>query len=77
MNLKKLDNLEEKIRKIKYWKNMSEAEIFQISGLWSWREAKIVNIGKDTVLGRKIKQAFAEYADELEAKLKELRDEDN
>lgn len=75
MNLEELDNLEEKIRKIKYWKNMSEAEIFQISWLWSWREAKIVNIGKDTVLGRKIKQAFAEYADELEAKLKELRDE--
>lgn len=72
MNLKELDNLEEKIRKIKYWKNMSEAEIFQISGLWSWRKAKIVNIGKDTVLGRKIKQAFAEYAGELEAEIERI-----
>lgn len=27
MNLEELDNLEEKIRKIKYWKNMSEIEI--------------------------------------------------
>ncbi|MFP3767632.1 hypothetical protein U5M32_05990 [Streptococcus sp. TATVAM-FAB35] len=72
MNLEELDNLEEKIRKIKFWRNMSGAEIFQICGLWSWRKAKIANIGKDTVLGRKIKQVFAEYADELEAELKKL-----
>lgn len=72
MNLEDLDNLEEKIQKIKYWRNMSEAEIFQISGLWSWREAKIVNIGKDTVLGRKIKQAFVDYADELETEIERI-----
>lgn len=77
MNLKELDNLEEKIQKIKYWKNMSEAEIFQICGLWSRRKPKVVNIGKDTVLGRKLKQAFAEYADEVEAELKGLRNENN
>lgn len=72
MNLKELDNLEEKIRKIKYWKTMSEAEVFQVCGLWSWKGMKAVNVGKDTGLGRKIKQAITDYADELEAELKEL-----
>lgn len=72
MNLKELDNLEEKIRKIKYWKVMSEAEVFQICGLWSSRRMEAANVGKDTGLGRKIKQAITDYADELEAELKDL-----